>query len=328
MTHKNYFEIEAADAYEFGLKKGRMFRKQLRRAIKEEKRSRRWQAGVEQAKAYLEPSNEVFPELVEELVGYATGAEVEFEDLWALNLSEDVAQGFEEKCTTSVTNDGFLVAHNEDWAADSEDELCVLRRTIGDLTAFELFYFNTLGGNAISVNSHGVVQAINSLDHKDHQIGVPKNLVARWLADSDSPEESCERLHQLKRASGYHHTLVNSLGRVWSIECSATEQVVTEPRVPFVHTNHYVSPELVSYEDNTDRFGTFNRYECAVESLSRTMTIESSQEMLRDSSRGKRKSIFSNRTIGSMVLDVDHMRAFVWLRRERKKGWVSYEMKF
>ncbi len=328
ITHKNYFEIEAANNYELGLRKGQLFGGFLRTTLKSEKQVDSWAQWVEQSQAYLDSTAQIFPDLIDEYRGYAQGAGVEFQDVWTLDLLEELSFHHQDKCTTFVASNGFLIGHNEDWAADAQDDLCILRRKIGNHTTFELFYKNGLGGNAMSINSHGVAQSINSLHHTDHQIGVPKNVVARWLSDTSEPEENCKALARLKRASGYHHTLVDSLGTVWSIECSATAYAVTRPKVPFVHTNHYVATNLSPLEGNSDRFGTHLRYDDASRNLQDPMSVDAARALLSDSSRGKRKSIHSNRTIGGMILDMDHMVAFVWLRRERKKGWLSYELNF
>ncbi|QEG32948.1 C45 family autoproteolytic acyltransferase/hydolase [Bythopirellula goksoeyrii] len=326
MTHKNYFEIEADNTYELGLQKGKLFGESLLQSLNEERKGKVWSEYVRRSREYLTPTEKVFPELVAELKGYAHGAGTSFEELWTLNLLDELTQDVQEKCTTFVTNNGFLVAHNEDWSADAEDELCVLKRTIGDATTLELFYVNTLGGNAISINSHGILQAINSLNHYDHQMGIPKCVVARWLSDTSAPERDLEMLGRLRRASGFHHVIVNSLGNVWSVECSAKSHIITTPAIPFVHTNHYLMPEMAVLEGNSNRFGTFGRLSRASENVSETMSIEKARKILGDSSQGKRRSIHSNRTIGGMIVDVDHMQAMVWLRRESKKGWLSYEM--
>ncbi len=328
MTHTNYFEIKAQTTFELGRRKGEFFGEFLRTTLDEEKGDRHWADRVRRSMNYLEPTAKLFPQLIEEYRGYAQGAGVKFEDLWTLDLDEELEQEQPDKCTTIVSHNGFLISHNEDWNADSEDVICILQRTVGDLTVFELFYQNGLGGNSASVNSHGISQTINSVVHTDHQVGVPKKVFARLFSDTDSPDATYKILATTRRASGYQHTVVDATGKIWNIECSAARQILTNPKAPFVHTNHYLTEPLAAVEGNDNRWGTFHRHAFASAQAEELNTLDAARNFLRDSSQGPGQSICNKRTIASMVLDIDHMEAHVWLRRERNKGWISYKLPF
>src|SRR3972149_5652293 len=224
MVHRNYFEIEADSYYELGLRKGELFGDFLRETLEDRRDSRRWERNTARAREFVGVAAANFPYLMDELRGYAQSARVPFDELWALSLEDEVGDFYYERCTTIVTNPGSLIAHNEDWDDDAQDAICVLRKKVGQLHMLELYYLNTLGGNAISINSHGFVHAVNSVSHTDRQLGLPKNIVARWLSETKNPDADIERMARLKRASGYHHTLVSTDGRIWSLECSAPQQ--------------------------------------------------------------------------------------------------------
>jgi predicted choloylglycine hydrolase len=327
MRHDHYFEIDAKSHFALGLRKGELFGEFLRKTINREKRDRAWPRYVRLSKDCLEITADHFPDLIDEYKGYAQGASVTFEDLWALDLMDELSDIRGDHCTTVVTNNGFLTAHNEDWSASAANDICILKRTVGDLKAFELFYLNTLGGNSMSINSKGIVHSVNSLEHKDQQLGVPKNVMARWISDTDSPEDAFKMLSKVPRAGGYHHTLVNALGKVWSFECSAKMQEMNRPSTPFVHTNHYLSSKFEDLEKANDGEGTFRRYRTASDMVTESMTMQSAEQLLSESTQGGR-SIFNRRTIGRMIVDTDHMVAHVWLARERKKGWIAYDIQF
>jgi hypothetical protein len=56
---------------------------------------------------------------------------------------------------------------------------------VGDQTTLELYYLHTLGGNAISVNSCGFVQAINTLRHPPNKSGmIFYNLIQLIVVDA------------------------------------------------------------------------------------------------------------------------------------------------
>jgi hypothetical protein len=328
MKHENYFEITANTTWELGLRKGELFGNLLRDTLAEEKQDRRWDDKLKRALKYLAPTAKLFPELIEEYQGYAQGASVAFEDVWTLELDEELLQERQDKCTTIVSHDGYLVSHNEDWSPDAQDAICILRRTVAGLTVFELYYLNGLGGNAMSINSHGIVHSINSLVHTDHRVGVPKKVFARLFSDTNSPDETYKLLETTPRASGYHHTLVDGTGKIWSIESSAARQVLTNPKAPFTHTNHYLAAPLKSIEGNDERWGTRHRHALASAKAAELNAVDAACDFLHDSSNGPKQSVFNRRTIASMVVDIDHLEAHVWLRRERKKGWITYALRF
>jgi predicted choloylglycine hydrolase len=327
MQHDNFFSIKAQTHFDLGLRKGELFGEYLRKTLAKPTQARWWKKFVRRSQDYLAVTRQYFPQLIEEYEGYARGASVAFEDLWTLQLLDEMTD-VGDHCTTVVTNNGFLLAHNEDWSADTANGICLLQRTVGDLSAFELFYMNTLGGNSISINSRGIVHAVNSLEYTDDQVGVPTNVIARWMSDTSSPDGAFATLQEVRRAGGYHHTLISASGELWSIECSARRQVLTRPSTPFVHTNHFLSDRLTNLEQARDDEGTFRRYRMASDRVGEMMSLENAQELLSDSSQGNRKSIFNARTIARVVIDVDHMTAHVWLARERRKGWLSYNVAF
>lgn len=326
--HKNYFEIKAQTTFELGRRKGELFGAFLRATLEEEKRDPLWREKVRRSRLYLEPTAKSFPSLIDEYRGYAQGANVAFEDLWTLDIDEELEQEQQDKCTTIVSNSGYLISHNEDWNADSDEAICVLRRTVANLTVLELFYQNGIGGNSISFNSHGFAQATNSVVHTDYQIGVPKKIFARMFADTDSPDATYKTLVATTRASGYQHTLVDGTGKIWSIECTAKRQLMTTPNSPFVHTNHYIAESLASLDASNNRQGTRNRFADATNYARDLASVAAARTVLSNTSQGPSRSIFNKRTIARVVLDLDHRQAHIWLRREQQAGWITYPLHF
>lgn len=325
MPHLNYFEIEADSYYELGLRRGELFGDAMRAAVKERKFDFSWKQQLERARSYVAATAEAFPHLIDEVHGYAEGARVCFEEAWAMIIEDELSNEMEDKCTTLVTNGGMVIAHNEDWDATSQDAICILRRTVGTLSVLELYYSNSLGGNAVSINSHGFVHSVNTLTHTDRQVGVPRDFVGRWLSETRSPESDYQKLSELKRASGYHHTITGLDGSIWSIESSAKQQELTRPRLPFVHTNHYLT-DLSTWDAEDNEQGTRNRYRRATRQLRREMSVDRVKRLVGDTSDGEEKSIFNERTIARMILDVENRTAHVWLRREEDKGWMPYPL--
>lgn len=312
-SHQYYYEIIAVDNYEFGLKLGEIFKLPLQNALVREQAKAGWGSRVDQAQKFLEPGRHYFPEYLKELKAYARAADVPLAELWTLGLEDELTGG--EHCTTVVTNHGGLIAHNEDWEHDAADNLCLLKKTIGCLTVLELFYYKTLGGNAISINSHGWVQAINTLHYRDRQIGVPRNIVARWLSETANPEEDYQRLQKISRSAGYSHTFVHESRGIFNLECTAKEQLLQKVDSPFVHTNHYLS-SLKDFEQALEGGTTWDRYKIACGLVKPFMELEALQQLT--------EATMNPTTIGRMIIDLKNHTANVWLKREAEMGWVCY----
>ena len=327
MAHENYFEIEANTYYELGLREGELFGRFLREAIAVHKTERSWKTALGRARSHLGITQNSFPHLIEELQGYADGAGVAFDDLWVLNLEDELFGREVDKCTSIVTNNGRLIAHNEDWDAEAENAICVLRKTLSHATTLELFYLNTLGGNAVSINSSGFVHAINTLAHTDEQVGVPRNVIARWFSETSDPESDFQEMCRLRRSAGYHHMLASLDGRIWSIECSAKKQQLSRPNAPFVHTNHFLT-ELAYLEDDDKGSGTLIRYGCASSRVKRSMSVNMLKGLMSDASGTRPNGIFNEKTIARMIIDFKKMMAHIWLLREEEKGWLAYDIDF
>lgn len=308
---------------------GELFGPVSRSYIEEARESPRWTQTVAAARPLFDATEQFFPNLAAELRAYASAGGVPLAELWALSCEAEADEEARahEMCTTVVTNGGMLIAHNEDWDETAATSICVTKKTLPNVTVFGLHYYDApLGGNAICVNSHGYIQAINSLNHSDHRIGVPKNVVARWLSETCDAESDFASLAKLPRASGFNHVLVSRKGEVFDIECSASRQCLMRPRLPYVHTNHYLSSELAACEDADAADSTFSRYDRACRRVRPQMTIEEIEQLTADKSEGRERGILNPNTIGRMIIDLKGGLAKIWLKREKGAGWIDYPL--
>lgn len=329
MTHRAYQTIDAKNAADLGTQLGRLNGEHMRESIAYVRRESNWNRKLAIAKQQIAVTQQHLPQYVTELEAYAGAAGLSLADVWVVMCEDELDEMAAEKCTTFVTNGGNLVSHNEDWDEDSEEEIGVLRKTIGGLTTLEIHYFNTpLGGSAISINAHGYVQAINSLHHADGRIGIPRNVIARWLSETADPEQSFAKLRTLPRSAGYNHLLVGTGGRVFDIECTAERQVMWRPDLPFSHANHYLSGELSDLEQADDGDTTFRRYRSACALVKGSMSLAEATAVNGNTAHGREFSIFNNNTIARVVADLDQRVAHIWLRREARSGWIAYPLDF
>lgn len=325
--HTNFFTFQADTNYELGLQLGSHFRSEVQAKMSVIVRDEAWALTLERAKEYLVATEADFPQYVEEIRGYAKGAAVDFLEFWARSLEDEFSFFRGEHCTSIITNDGKLIAHNEDWATDAADQICIIQKTVDGLTIFELNYFLTLGGNSASINSHGFVQLINTLTHTDWQMGAPRNVIARFMSETGDPVRDFERLRSVKRSTGYNHTIIGLDGAMWNMETTAKHQVLLQPRSPFVHTNHYLSSQLSSFEAAVGAT-TRRRYEVASTRVQPHMSVQQLMDVTNDTTQGPDLSIFNERTIARMIINLEQRVAHCWLAREADKGWIAYPLTF
>ena len=316
--HENYFEISADSHYALGVEEGKLFREASLAVIEAEKSNPNHKVGMELSTPCWKAALQAFPDLMEELKGYADGSRLPIDDIW-MSLAGELFGKSGDKCSSVITNDGLLVAHNEDWDADRHGDVCLLKRQVKDFTTFDLFYYNTLGGNAISINSAGFAQTVNTLAYQDEQVGVPRNVVARWLSETRDPDADYQKLTGLQRASGYKHNIVSRDGKIWNIECSAGDQMLTKPEVPFVHTNHFLT-KLYKIEKDDGSPDSVDRYNHAASMLKESMSIGEMKALLGDWGEENKQGIRNEMTVARVILDLEQMEAHAWLLTEEEKG--------
>ena len=322
MMLKHYYEITAKNNFELGLALGQLFRRKTLARLARWRRKKSWKKQLATAQKLLPITKKYFPHLVKELRGYALSGKLKFEELWALCLEGEPEVAH---CTTMITNNGKLIAHNEDYPS-SKNDICLLKKTIGDLTIFEIFYYGTLGGNAASVNSHGWAHLVNSLFPKDVQNGIPRNIIARWLSETKNPEKDFRYLKKLRREDGYNHNFVNRNGKIINFECTPTRAVISQVESPFIHTNHYLT--ILKKYDNYKKESSYTRYDCAKKNLKARTTAAEIKKLMNDKSSGKINSIMNKETVGKIIFDMDKKRALTWFPCEQKRKFKKFELDF
>ncbi|TAK03687.1 hypothetical protein EPO34_00805 [Patescibacteria group bacterium] len=317
-----YVELKAKDNTELGHQLGEIFHDRLKAKL-ERVRGAEWNRKRKIALPHWAVTKRHFPAYADELVAYARAAGLGWQDLWTFNLEIGMDA---ERCTSMVTNRGKLIGHVEDFDPSSVDDLFLIRKTVGRTTVLDLNYFHTLGGNAASVNSHGWAQLVNTLHGPTRRAGIPRNVIARWLSESQDPERDARRLGRLPRMDGYAHTFVHADGRAFSLEVAAEAFSFSKASSPFVHANHYLS-SLAAQETFRSASST-DRFEVATCKLKPRMTVDAIKKLMGDQSRGKGKSILNDDTIGKMVVDFKRHEAQAWFKAAPRKGYLAVPLNF
>lgn len=322
MHHTHYIELQAQSYFALGLVYGKFFKEYLKKQITKNRLLKQWRNYINKSRDFFLITSSYFPQYIEEVKGITTGTNLDLSEIWTTLIIDDLNWIQGEKCTTMITNQGQLFSHNEDWEPSAKDLMWIVKKTLPHISIFELRYANSLGGTAASVNSNGWIMGINSLIHSDQQIGVPSAIIGRYLSETKNPVEDFEKLTKIKRAQGFNHVFLHKDKGIVNIECTSKKQVLTQPRSPFLHANHYLNKQLLSLENTQNNTFTFERYNYAQRNLKNSMTAE--QIISLNSS----EPIMNNRTIAKMIIDFKTNTAKIWLLREKEKSWIDYQLDF
>lgn len=219
-----------------------------------------WEGAQIQARKYLPFAQERYPQYVDELEGIAEGAEVSYDDLTVLNVMEAVTMDALHltKCTSlaineQLTADGHvLVAHNEDWLPENEDDVYLVHATPDDEPAFLAMTYGGLLPN-IGFNSAGISQCCDTVYPDDSRIGIPRIFVSRSVLAAQTLGEALSRTLVPQRAAGYNHLIAHESGELYNVEVSARRFAILYGEDGYiVHTNFYLDQEMKAIESESD----------------------------------------------------------------------------
>ncbi len=219
-----------------------------------------WEGAQIQARKYVPFVEERYPQYIDEMQGIADGANVDFDDVMALNVMEAVTTDALHltRCTSFAVNeqqtaDGHvLAAHNEDWIPEDEDDVYVILAKPNDEPPFLAMTYGGLLPN-VGFNAYGIAQLIDSVYPDDSRIGIPRLVVSRAVLASRRISGAIGRALVPHRAAGYNHLIAHESGELYSIEVSARRfEILHGTDGYMVHTNHYLSPHMREVEDDPE----------------------------------------------------------------------------
>lgn len=254
-----YLEVSGSP-YEVGLAIGRRFGGQIREGLR---RRADWFDGLRRFMAedptsryapFLAAGRERFPEIVEELRGWADGAGLPFEDLMALNLKAELsalragATPQAPGCSTLLLSHGgrTWIAHNEDGDGAYHDLMFLVRVAQPGRPAFLcLNYPGILSGNAPAINEAGIVMTTNFIGGLDVRPGVPRYFLSRAALAARNLDEAVAIVTGPGRAFAFHYNLGSRHERkILSVETAPDRFAIHEIEGLHVHTNHFVLPGM------------------------------------------------------------------------------------
>lgn len=283
---KAFREVEASGSHsQVGLSLG----KQCRDQVKSMERGFRSQLDsipgmtLAKAQAYakraLPASQEFYPEYIEELHGYSEGAGVPFETLWAMHF-ESFGPG--RGCTDVAVNgewtkdDCVYAAHNNDVSVSCRPLMAIARVRPKDEPGFIGVCYGGLSVEC-GMNSAGISLTGNFLAQNDKRLGIPKDLAVRKVLRETNIYDAVRSAVPEGRGDSYNNIVCDPNGEIYSMEGSATAfEAVYAEEGWLVHTNHYTSPKMWRFEEDTgsrssDLFSSIIRYNRAKKLLKKEL---------------------------------------------------------
>jgi isopenicillin-N N-acyltransferase like protein len=252
-----------------------------------------WEGATIQARKYIPFAEERYPQYIEELKGIAQGANVSFDDVAIINAMEAVTMDALHlaKCTSMAVNQErtanghVLMAHNEDWLPEDENDVYMIHARPLDDPPFLAMTYGALLPN-IGLNAYGIAQACDSVYPSDSRIGIPRVLVSRAVLAARTPGQAIEQTLIRHRAAGYNHLIAHESGEMYNVEVSARRfALLSSPDGCIAHANHYLDPQMQAIETDPDELiSTRVRYFRALRLLrmAPVHTVNSLQAIQRD----------------------------------------------
>jgi isopenicillin-N N-acyltransferase-like protein len=202
------------------------------------------------------------PDLVEEIRGIAEGSGFKFEEIFALNSVADIEETLSVRaardelapsCSSYAVGKGSTldgdtyVGWNNDWHKSWLRSTVLIKGKPHDGPPF-LLSTNAGWVGRPGLNPH-LGLAANGLFPSDCSPGVPYPVVCRKILQQRSVADAVAVISEMKRMGGMNYTLGDVEGNVAAVETTARRcAVIRDTNGKVVHTNHFVTEELLSYE--------------------------------------------------------------------------------
>lgn len=214
------------------------------------------------ARRHLEIHRNLLPHVVDEWQGIADGAGLPLEDVFFANALTDfqdvlwqAAEIEIHGCTSFlVHNDaseqnGPLLGQTWDMHASAEQVVTVFHRNPDN--GPRSIVVSTAGClTLVGVNEHGLAVGNNNLRPTDARPGIIYLALLHQALAQSNGEEAVSAITAEGRASGHNYLVAHESGFLADVETTATQHAVDKVETGwYVHTNHYLAPELQPLED-------------------------------------------------------------------------------
>jgi len=237
-----------------------------------------WKRAKIISRRHLAFCQDSIPTIVEELQGYARGAELSLDDVFTVLFyyySEEAEKN--PGCTDFVVSANLtqekhvLMAHNHDFYPKDAEYVCLVRAKPQNAPAFLSV---TDGGIIFNVglNSAGLGFSLNALSPNDTRVGIPVGMVLRALYGAGTIVDALTYANLPHKGSSANNVVADKNGQIYDIEGSATDfELIHATDGYLAHTNHYVTQKMRRYEG--DFLKSVRAYMCSVARYNRALSL-------------------------------------------------------
>jgi isopenicillin-N N-acyltransferase-like protein len=195
---------------------------------------------------YLPFAEKYAPEIVEEMRGIAAGAELDFQDIFLLNMTYEISATLTMGCTSFVAtgkatgNGEVITGQNLDFLSTYEENIILLKTKPGHGPGImAIAPAGSLG--LIGLNSAGITLNLNLLRNKDSLApngGVPSHIILRKLLACQNLGEAISAVAAAEMRSAKNYLLASDQGDVVDMEVTMNDLDVQYPeRGILTHAN-------------------------------------------------------------------------------------------
>lgn len=274
------------DFYEMGLKYGSLLNKHGFELPKISK---------EKTKFGLESYNELkkfYPEVVEEIKGFAKGIKIKDGILASFLLSIGIFEKFEETAQCSCfayNNDGSVIfGRNHDYLLEfkkfTESSLIAPKDKYSYISQSDVFI-----GRQDGINEKGLAIGMNFVNGTSFQPGINFYFITRYILENcSSTKEAIEVIEKTKVSSSINFLLADKSGELAVVESCPKHKEIRHPKVEdnfIVSTNEFISSEMrlydqgdVNWSKSQERYNALYNYFTAANQLN----LQNAKEILSD----------------------------------------------
>jgi isopenicillin-N N-acyltransferase-like protein len=271
-------------------------------------------------------------------LGIASGAEVPYHSILALNVRTEIAYGMSRDGCTALylrNEESTFLAQNWDWQEEQQENLINLNIRQESKPSISMITEAGIIGK-IGLNSSGVGVCLNAI----RALGVdferlPCHLALRSCLESESVVEAVATLQQSGVASACHILVADSHEAV-GLECMSVDIVKLPTKSVLTHTNHLLKPhggveDKMALQDSPARLERIDKLvQRAKLDAQGPLTTETIRALLADEdnlptaicrTRTRESSVA---TLFSIIIDLREPSAQVMLGRPSEQGEKLY----
>lgn len=208
-----------------------------------------WKQAREVAKSFIPEIEKADVDYIEEMKGIAQGAEVDFEDILAINCRTELiyAPVAPQECTAfslippATADAKVLAGQNWDYTRSQREALVVLRYPAQDGKPAIIFFAEAgmIGGKGM--NSAGLGLTLNALQTSEGGKGLPLHVRMRRILEQNNMEAGFGVAASMPHPSPANLILTHKDGIALDVELDPSGFDVIQPQKGRIfHTNHFL----------------------------------------------------------------------------------------